>query len=93
MLPLIDPILPMLSKTVPRGREWLYEAKLDGFRGTLYVEKGIVAKRGADPYTSEARWVKVKHAEYSQKEGRGDLFSRAPKMRSISVVRYVHFVD
>ena len=39
-LPEIDPILPQLSKHVPRGKEWVYELKLDGFRGTLYVEKG-----------------------------------------------------
>lgn len=189
MLPTIDPILPVLSKTIPRGHEWLYEAKLDGFRGTLYVEngtgffrsktrnrmkrfeelanaiartlrvqsaifdgeivvlgeqgpdfyalmqargvpsyaafdllwlngkdlrplsltkrkatlrkvvkrgeigyveavrspalftaaarldlEGIVAKRAADPYTSETRWVKVKNAGYSQNQGRADLF-------------------
>jgi bifunctional non-homologous end joining protein LigD len=36
----IDPILPLLSREVPRGREWTYELKLDGFRGTLYVERG-----------------------------------------------------
>jgi bifunctional non-homologous end joining protein LigD len=41
MLPNIDPILPVLSKTVPTGREWLYEPKLDGFRGMLYLDNGI----------------------------------------------------
>jgi bifunctional non-homologous end joining protein LigD len=40
MLPPIEPLRPTLAKTVPRGREWLYELKLDGFRGMLYVEKG-----------------------------------------------------
>ena len=34
-----NPILPVLSKHVPTGRGWLYEPKLDGFRGTLYVEE------------------------------------------------------
>lgn len=38
MLPEIEPILPKLVREVPRSREWLYELKLDGFRGTLYVE-------------------------------------------------------
>lgn len=190
MLPEIDPILPKLVRDVPRGRDWLYELKLDGFRGTLYVEghrgrflsktkkpmrrfdalanaiarelpvrdvildgeivvmsegrpdfyalmmnrkpasyvafmlwlngrdlrglplrrrkreleklarsgqvqtveatsdlrlidavvkidlEGIVAKRGADPYAPTTEWFKVKHAEYSQKEGRADLFHR-----------------
>jgi bifunctional non-homologous end joining protein LigD len=40
MLPRVDPILPVLSKTVPIGREWRYEPKLDGFRGMLYIENG-----------------------------------------------------
>lgn len=40
MLPTIDPILPLLSKVVPIGRDWVYELKLDGFRGTLYVDDG-----------------------------------------------------
>jgi bifunctional non-homologous end joining protein LigD len=40
MLPAIEPLRPRLSTTVPRGREWVYELKLDGFRGMLYVEDG-----------------------------------------------------
>jgi bifunctional non-homologous end joining protein LigD len=40
VLPKIDPIIPVLSRTVPAGREWLYEAKLDGFRGVLSIENG-----------------------------------------------------
>jgi bifunctional non-homologous end joining protein LigD len=39
MLPRIDPVRPALSREIPLGRLWLYELKLDGFRGTLYVEK------------------------------------------------------
>ena len=34
------PIRPVLSKTTPLGREWLYEPKLDGFRGVLFIENG-----------------------------------------------------
>lgn len=40
MLPRIEPLRPTLATTVPRGREWRYEVKLDGFRGMLYVERG-----------------------------------------------------
>lgn len=40
MLPVIDPIVPVLGRDIPRGREWRYELKFDGFRGTLYVEAG-----------------------------------------------------
>jgi bifunctional non-homologous end joining protein LigD len=191
MLPQIEPVLPKLVKDVPRGRQWVYELKLDGFRGTLYVDagrghflsktkkrmrrfdelanaiakelrvqdaildgeivvlgehgpkfyalmmnrepasyvafdllwlngrdlrgsplwrrkaaleklarethvgyvehvdepllmdavmrrdlEGVVAKRRGDPYTPQTEWLKIKHAGYSQKEGRADLFHR-----------------
>ena len=39
-IPKVEPILPVLSKVVPLGREWLYEPKLDGFRGVLYIQNG-----------------------------------------------------
>lgn len=39
-LPRIDPLRPVLAREIPRGREWTYELKLDGFRGTLYLEAG-----------------------------------------------------
>src|SRR5947209_4434891 len=38
--------------------------------------EGIVAKRGSEPYAQATEWLKVKHAEYSQKAGRADLFHR-----------------
>jgi bifunctional non-homologous end joining protein LigD len=191
MLPQIEPVLPKLVKDVPRGRQWVYEVKLDGFRGTLYVEagrgrylsktkkpmrrfddlanaiakelrvqdaildgeivvmgehgpefyalmmnrepasyaafdllwlngrdlrdrplwrrkaaleklvrethvgyvehvadpllidavirrdlEGVVAKRRGDPYTPQTEWLKIKHAGYSQNEGRAELFHR-----------------
>jgi bifunctional non-homologous end joining protein LigD len=37
--------------------------------------EGIVAKRLDDPYESRVRWLKIKNPDYSQKEGRGDLFN------------------
>lgn len=39
MLPVIEPIRPLLAKSLPLGREWRYELKLDGFRATFYVEE------------------------------------------------------
>ncbi len=39
-LPLVEPIRPALARSVPTGREWQYELKLDGFRGVFYVENG-----------------------------------------------------
>ena len=38
--------------------------------------EGIVAKRLADPYGPDTKWFKVLNREYSQKEGRADLFAR-----------------
>ena len=38
--------------------------------------EGIVAKRLADPYGPRVRWLKIKNQDYSQKEGRGELFNR-----------------
>jgi len=42
--------------------------------------EGIVAKRLDDPYGPRVRWLKIKNPDYSQKEGRGDLFN-APRHR------------
>jgi ATP-dependent DNA ligase len=41
--------------------------------------EGIVAKRLADRYDPRVRWLKIKNLGYSQAEGRGDLFNRAPR--------------
>jgi ATP-dependent DNA ligase len=42
----------------------------------LHDLKGVVAKRLADPYAPRVRWLKIKNPDYTQKEGRGDLFNR-----------------
>lgn len=39
-LPRIEPLRPARSLTVPLGREWVYELKLDGFRGMLQIQNG-----------------------------------------------------
>jgi bifunctional non-homologous end joining protein LigD len=36
----IEPLRPVRRRSVPVGREWIYELKLDGFRGVLAVEGG-----------------------------------------------------
>jgi len=41
MLPTIAPLRPTRSMVVPVGREWIYELKLDGFRGMLEVHDGM----------------------------------------------------
>ena len=37
--------------------------------------EGIVAKRLADPYEPRVKWLKIKNPDYTQKEGRGELFN------------------
>src|SRR5215813_13943199 len=44
--------------------------------------EGIVAKRQDDPYDPRVRWLKIENPDYSQKEGRGDLFQRATACRT-----------
>jgi ATP-dependent DNA ligase len=42
--------------------------------------EGIVAKKADSPYEdnwSDPYWIKIKNPQYSQKEGRADLFKRA----------------
>jgi bifunctional non-homologous end joining protein LigD len=38
--------------------------------------EGIVAKRLSDPYGPCTRWLKIKNPDYSQAEGRGELFNQ-----------------
>lgn len=45
MIPIADPVLPILSAELPVGRAWRYELKLDGFRGMLYAEGGAARFR------------------------------------------------
>jgi len=37
--------------------------------------EGIVAKRKADAYEPDAKWIKTKNPRYSQAEGRSELFN------------------
>jgi ATP-dependent DNA ligase len=53
-LPLKPPIKPQLAltrKQLPRGEEWAYEQKLDGFRAIVFVdgEETYIQSRGAKP--------------------------------------------
>jgi bifunctional non-homologous end joining protein LigD len=44
--------------------------------------EGIVAKPSVSPYRlvgAKSPWLKVKNPEYSQTEGRGELFNRRPR--------------
>lgn len=45
VIPIAEPLLPVLSRELPRGRSWRYELKMDGFRGMLYLERGAASFR------------------------------------------------
>jgi len=71
ILPKGSPIVFEVLSVVGRGR------KLFALMCTNDLE-GIVAKRLADhPYDTRVRWLKIKNPDYSQKEGRAELFNRA----------------
>lgn len=45
----IEPMLAVLSSTLPQGSDWLYEVKWDGYRSLCFIEKGkvrMVSRRG-----------------------------------------------
>lgn len=102
MLPEIDPILPKLVRDVPRGREWLYELKLDGFRGTLYVEdqrgrflsKTKKPMRRFDVLANAIAWeLPVRDAILDgeivvMSEGRPDFYSLMMNRKSASYVAF-----
>jgi ATP-dependent DNA ligase len=45
--------------------------------------EGIVAKRLADPYGLRTQWFKIKNPDYSQAEGRRELFDRGRPARAV----------
>jgi bifunctional non-homologous end joining protein LigD len=73
ILPERSPIVSEALSVVGRGCE-LFELM------RTHDLEGIVAKRLNDPYGTRVRWLKIKNPDYSQKEGRGDLFN-APRHR------------
>jgi bifunctional non-homologous end joining protein LigD len=73
-----------LQSILPKGSPMVSEALSVAGRGRELFElmrtndlEGIVAKRLADPYGGRVRWLKIKNPDYSQKEGRAELFNRA----------------
>jgi len=73
-----------LQTILPKGSAIVSEALSVEGRGCELFElmctndlEGIVAKRLADLYDPQAQWLKIKNPDYSQKEGRGDLFERS----------------
>ena len=70
MLPTSSPTITEAVSVERRGRE------LFGLICANDLER-VVAKRRADPYGSRVRWLKIKNPDYSQTEGRRELFDRS----------------
>jgi bifunctional non-homologous end joining protein LigD len=73
----------VLRGLLPEGSPTIAEALSVEGRGCELYElvcahdlEGIVAKRLADPYGPRTRWLKIKNPDYSQAEGRGELFNQ-----------------
>jgi len=74
----------LLQAILPKGSPVVSEALSVEGRGCELFDlmcsndlKSIVAKRLADPYDPRVtRWLKIKNRDYSQKEGRDDMFNR-----------------
>jgi bifunctional non-homologous end joining protein LigD len=78
ILPTESPIISEALSVTGRGRE-LFELMCANDL------EGIVAKRLQDPYETRIRWLKIKNPNYSQKEGRADLFNRPSPRTALSV--------
>ena len=74
ILPKGSPIVSEALSVTGRGRE-LFELMCSNDL------EGIVAKRLDDPYDPRIRCLKIKNPDYSQAEGRGDLFN-GPQQRT-----------
>jgi bifunctional non-homologous end joining protein LigD len=73
----------VLRGLLPEGSPTIAEALSAEGRGCELFElmrahdlEGIVAKRLSDPYDPRTRWLKIKNPDYSQAEGRGELFNQ-----------------
>lgn len=45
----VEPMLAVLSSTLPQGSDWLYEVKWDGYRSLCFIDKGkvrMMSRRG-----------------------------------------------
>jgi ATP-dependent DNA ligase len=67
---------------LPEGSAVILPALTVQGRGTQLFQlmrehdlEGIVAKKLSDPYEPRTKWPKIRNPDYSQKEGRGDLFN------------------
>jgi ATP-dependent DNA ligase len=70
----------LLSKSKPTGV--IYASHIEEKGTALYQEvcerdlEGIVCKRKDSVYSSRPRWLKIKNPDYSQAEGRREMFEK-----------------
>jgi ATP-dependent DNA ligase len=72
-----------LLRAIPKRSSVISEALSVQDRGRELLElmqahdlEGIVAKRLDDTYEPRTRWLKIKNPDYTQKEGRAELFNK-----------------
>jgi len=79
-----------LQNILPKGSAIISEATSVTGRGHELFElmcandlEGIVAKRLTDAYRPRTRWLKIKNPDYSQNEGRRELFDKSPRRPAV----------
>ena len=78
-----------LERVIPRRRRpqietaiWLHGAGSKLFQLVIDHDlEGIVAKRKDGAYSTSTPWLKIKNPNYSQAEGRGEMFNRSKVSR------------
>jgi len=75
-----------LHDILPKGSATISEALSVTGTGHKLIElmcandlEGTVAKRLTDAYRPRTRWLKIKNPNYSQNEGRRELFDKSPR--------------
>lgn len=58
----VEPCLPTLVDNVPTGDQWMYEVKWDGYRVSIYIDKGDVKIRTRNGSDWTKRFPRVSSA-------------------------------
>src|SRR5687767_7767727 len=58
----VEPMLLLRSDSLPEGRQWLYELKLDGYRAVAFKRDGFVHLRSRNDNDFAVRYPNVVEA-------------------------------
>jgi bifunctional non-homologous end joining protein LigD len=72
----LQKLLPSRSAHLGYVEHWAGQGKALFQEIKKHDLEGIVAKRADAPYTPTTTWYKIKNSEYSQAEGRNEMFER-----------------